>query len=267
MVKHAEKKTGILLVAFGTSVTEAQKTYGHIESIVSQTFAHVEIRWAFTSAFVRKKLLKAGQHTLSPLSALAQMADEGFTHVAVQSLHVIPGYEYHDLLQIAHTLQNLPKGIVRIEVGAPLLSSHADLQMAARRLVDWSLGFRSSTEALVLMGHGTSHPANVYYPAFQHYLHQIDANVFLGTIEGYPTLDDVTHQLKSQGIGKAWLFPFLTVAGDHAVHDMTGTEDGNWLQQLAKEGIGAHPIMQGLGSIDSVVGIWAMHLEQAMLKL
>jgi sirohydrochlorin cobaltochelatase len=47
------------------------------------------------------------------------MMEEGFTRVAVQSLHTIRGEEYDDLVQTARAFEYLPEGMHRIKVGAP----------------------------------------------------------------------------------------------------------------------------------------------------
>ena len=49
-------KKAILLVAFGTSIPEAQTAYDQIDAAVKKTFPGTEIRWAFTSKIIRAKL-------------------------------------------------------------------------------------------------------------------------------------------------------------------------------------------------------------------
>ena len=49
---HGDKrpmKKGILLVAFGTTVTEAQISFENIERSTKQTFPGIPIRWGYTS--------------------------------------------------------------------------------------------------------------------------------------------------------------------------------------------------------------------------
>ena len=93
----APKKVGILLVAFGSSLPSAQVSFDNIENTTKAAYPDIPLRWAYTSHIIRKKLAKQGKHLDSPEVALAKMQDEGFTHVAVQSLHTIGGAEYHDL--------------------------------------------------------------------------------------------------------------------------------------------------------------------------
>ena len=101
------KKKGILLVAFGSSLPEAQVSFRNIDKKVKTAFPDIPVRWAYTSSIIRKKLAKQGNHLDSPEVALAKMMDEGFTHVAVQSLHTIGGEEFHDLRINAHAFSDM----------------------------------------------------------------------------------------------------------------------------------------------------------------
>ncbi|MFT3739215.1 MAG: sirohydrochlorin cobaltochelatase [Breznakibacter sp.] len=267
MAAQKVPKTGILLVAFGTSVPDAQRAYRQIEQRVQAAFPDTGIRWGFTSSMVRHKLEQSGQTAYSPASALARMADEGFTHVAVQSLHVIPGYEYHDLLRVVHSMQGLPKGIQRITVGDPLLTSHDDMASVTGILANWVQTFRHPGDAVVFMGHGTNHPSNIYYPGLQFYLGERDPMLFVGTVEGYPSVDDVVKKLKTRLPQKVWLVPLMTVAGDHALNDMTGNNGQSWEEIMQREQIPAQAVLKGLGQIDEITDVWIAHLRTALGQL
>ena len=264
---HGEKqpdKTGILLVAFGTSVPEAQASFKNIDAKVKEAFPGVEVRWAYTSRIIRDKLAKEGQFIDSPAVALARMADEGFTRVAVQSLHTIPGEEYDYLVETARAFAGLPKGLKNVLVGRPLLSIPDDLEKAADAMIANFPKARKVNEAVVLMGHGTPHPGNSMYPAMQYVFSKKDANVFVGTVEGQPSLDDVVTQLKARGIKKAWLIPFMSVAGDHAHNDMAGSEDDSWKSVLTEAGIDCETVLKGTAEYDNMAALWVDHLKQIM---
>ncbi len=261
-----EKKTGILLTAFGTSIPQAQKAFDNIDGKVRNAFPGVAVRWAYTSEIIRRKLAKQGKVLLSPVEALAKMREEGFTHVAVQSLHTIPGQEYHDLLATAHAFQAASKAM-KVVVGDPLLSSHQDLERTAEAMLAAIPEKRKPGEAVVLMGHGTHHPANAYYPALQYYLWKKDPNVFVGTVEGTPSLEDIQAELKARSLKRAWLMPFMSVAGDHARNDMAGDDPDSWKSILTKAGIECTPILKGTAEYDDVVDIWLAHLRTAMNHL
>ena len=80
------KGPAILLVTFGTSFPSAQASFVNIEQQVKKAFPNTEIRWAYTSKIIRKKLAKQGQLIDSPEVAMARLMDEGYAKVVMQSL-------------------------------------------------------------------------------------------------------------------------------------------------------------------------------------
>ena len=257
-------KKGVLLVAFGTSVPEAQAVFKNVEEKVKATFPGVPVRWAFTSKIIRDKLAKEGQQLDSVAEAMAKMQDEDFTDVAVQSLHTIPGAEYDDTVAIVKAFEGLPGGIRHISIGCPLLSSTEDMMASVDAMMANFPKERKPDEAVVLMGHGTHHPGNAYYPAIQYFFWKKDKNVFVGTVEGSPELDDVMAELKARGIKKVYLMPFMAVAGDHAMNDMAGDEPDSWKSVLTKAGFECQAVLQGTAGYDQIVAIWIEHLKRAM---
>lgn len=261
------QKTGVLLVAFGTSVPEAKADLKNVEKHVKEAFPGVPVRWAWTSAIIRDIMAERGDPVKSPAQALADMAADGFTRVAVQSLHTIPGEEYHALVKTARSFGWIPKGLERVAVGYPLLAHPEDFQRAAAAMIQAAPDARKPGEALVLLGHGTHHPGNAAYPAMQYYLHNRDKNALIGTVEGSPTLDNVLFELKAMRAKKAYLLPFMAVAGDHAVNDMAGDGPGSWKSVLEKHGFEVECVLQGTAGIDAVADIWVDHLRAAMERL
>lgn len=260
-----DPKTGILLVAFGSTVPEGRAALDNVDALVRQTFPNYEVRWAYSSSIVRRVLAEEQDiHVDSPSMALAKMMDEGFTHVVVQSLHTIPGEEYNALLTTALAFSGMPKGMDVVVVGDPLLSSNEDFIRVADILMSVLPAERTPDQAVVLMGHGTPHPANAMYAALQYHLWQRDPNVLVGTVEGTPTLDDVVAELKARGVTKAWLLPFMAVAGDHAMNDMAGGEEDSWLSVLTAQGIECETVLKGTAEYDAVVDVWIDHLTAAL---
>ena len=256
----APEKKGIVLVAFGTSHGEAMGAFDHIERMVKDAFPGVAVFWAFTSSVIRRKLTDEGHAVYSPAEMLARMGAAGFTRVAVQSLHVIPGQEYEGLRKTINAFLHMPKGIGTIRLGRPLLFSHNDIKIACERL---SMIFPcpAEHEAVVLMGHGTSHPSNVYYPGIQYYLWQLSPRYWLATVEGYPSLQDILPKLKEQAIRQVRLVPFLSVAGNHARDDMAGEKPDSWKSILEARGFRVCTELKGLAEYDGIASIWVDHLK------
>lgn len=255
-----EQKTGILLVTFGSSEASAQISFDNIDKKVQETYPEIPVKWAYSSHIIRKKLAKQGKMLDSPEVALAKMADQGFTHVAVQSLHTIAGAEYHDVRRVVGAFQEMGK-FESIILGYPLLATQDDMARAARAILATIPKERKKNEAVVLMGHGTHHPANAFYAALMFQVQLQDPNIFIGTVEGYPEIDTITALLKKKSIEKVYLMPFMSVAGDHAKNDMAGNAKDSWKTILTREGFECVPILKGTAEFDQFVDMWVDHLS------
>jgi sirohydrochlorin cobaltochelatase len=111
------------------------------------------------------------------------------------------------------------------------------------------------------MGHGTHHPSNAFYAALMFQLQLKDPNIFVGTVEGYPEVDLIKELMLKNKIKKAYLMPFMSVAGDHAKNDMASDEDDSWKSIFSKAGIQCVPILKGTAEYDVFVEMWVDHLE------
>ena len=256
----APKKVGILLVAFGSSEPSARVSFENIDKKTRAAYSGIPIRWAYTSHIIRKKLAKQGKHLDSPEVALAKMQDEGFTHVAVQSLHTIGGAEYHDLRRTVSAFKMMG-GFQRIILGYPLLATQEDMQRTVNAILSTIPSERQKSDAVVFMGHGTHHPSNAFYAALMFQLQQEDPNIFVGTVEGYPEVDLIKKLLLKKGIRKAYLMPFMSVAGDHAKNDMASDEEDSWKSILTRAGLQCVPILRGTAEYDDFVAIWVDHIR------
>ncbi len=261
------KDTAILLAAFGTTVPGADGVYAQIESRARCLFPGVDIFWAYTSKVVREKLAAQGLVFNSPVQALGLMAESGFSRVALQSLLIIPGLEHHDLIRTRAALEGLPKGIQRISLGAPLLSTTRDLQRFTQAMLENVPPKREPGEAVIFMGHGSLHPANALYAALQYHFWILDQNIYVGAVEGTPGLEDIIPLLQKNRIRKALLLPLMVVAGDHALKDMAGRQTESWASVLQAMGIETKVTMKGLGAYENVREIWLDHLRDAVASL
>jgi sirohydrochlorin cobaltochelatase len=257
------KKIGILLVAFGSTIPEAQVSFENIDRSVKAAYPDIPVRWAYTSSIIRKKLAKLGKHLDSPEVALAKMLEDGFTHVAVQSLHTIGGEEFHDLRRSAHAF-HYTGGFQRILVGYPLLATQKDMERTTEAILQNVPKARKKDEAVVLMGHGTHHPSNAFYAALMFQVQRKDPRIFIGCVEGYPEIDEIKAMLKQKNIKKAYLMPFMSVAGDHARNDMAGPEEDSWKSMLSAAGIDCVPILKGTAEYANFIQIWVDHLGSVL---
>jgi sirohydrochlorin cobaltochelatase len=263
---HGDKrpmKKGILLVAFGSTIPEAHVSFDNIEQSVKKGLPGVPVYWSYTSRIIIKKMAKEGKQLATPAEGLAKMMRENFTHVVVQSLHTIPGAEFHGMLKNVHKFAGMDKGIKKVLVGYPLMATSEDVQRVAEAIIKVIPKERKKKEGVVLMGHGTHHPANVYYAALAYHLQKLDPNVFVGTVEGWPEIDDIKADLKKRRIKRVYLMPFMSVAGDHARNDMAGPAADSWKSILEKEGINCVVVLKGTAEFQEFVDIWVDHLRSA----
>ena len=127
--------------------------------------------------------------------------------------------------------------------------------------------------AIVFMGHGTSHEANVTYNQMQAQMDNLGyKNVFIGTVEGEPedtACDVVIGKVKDAGYTKVILRPLMVVAGDHANNDMADPEDPeSWFSQFTASGAFESVDCQinGLGEITAVQDLYIKHVADAMAQ-
>ncbi len=145
--------------------------------------------------------------------------------------------------------------------------SLASLSPAARALGYAGLLPQIICIALILMGHGTHHPANIYYPGLQYSLDRLDPLILIGTVEGTPSLEDVRRVLATHKVAKVYLQPFMAVSGDHAMNDMAGDEEDSWKSVLTRDGLTCVPILRGTAESPVFVEIWLDHLQTALDRL
>ncbi len=269
LAKQGERppaKKAVLLVAFGTSDPEAAKTFEIIEKRARERFPGIEMRWAYTSKMVRAKLAKQGRLLDSPETALARLMGEGYTHVAILSLHTIPGEEFHELNQNARLFGQMSGGFQKVLVARPLLSSSRDMETVARALLK-NIPGRKAGDAVVFMGHGTEHhPADAVYLAMNQVLQELDANAFVAAVEGSSSLEKVIPRLKKLKVKKVFLVPLMSVAGDHAKNDMAGDEKESWKSILTEKGFTVEPILKGTAEVPEIVDVWLDHLESVFSR-
>ncbi len=257
----------ILLVAFGTSVPEAAKALDEIEKRVRERYGETEVRWAFTSRTIRARAAARGIKLDSPETALAGLMDEGYTHAAVLSLHIVPGREFHELYHNAMRFEGMCGGFKKILIARPLLGNHDDMVKVADLLTGQYVP-RGSDEGVVFIGHGNKrHPSDAVYLAMSSLLSDMNPRVFAGTVQGHPTPRELIPKLKAARLRKFRLIPLMTVAGDHARKDMAGDGPESWKSILVESGCEVEPVFHGLAENPEVVSIWLDHLDEVFRAL
>ena len=266
MDESASIKTGILLAAFGSASPLGERALGLFAGRVRQVFPGIPVRWAFTSDRMRSRLAAAGKKTDSVKKALCRMGFERYTHVAVQSLHLIPGKEYESLLEEVESALGAG-GPRHISVGLPLLHEAADVGRAAGALLRHLPGERTADEAVVCMGHGTWHGGSAGYRALSEAVSVRDGKIFIGTLEGGRDIDHLLPDIAATGAKSVWLLPLLSVIGKHAEKDMAGEHPESWRSRIAAAGFACRVRLTGTAEYEGFAQIWLDHLEAALQQL
>ena len=261
----ATAKPAIVLAAFGTT-TNAFPTYKNIENQVKERFPGYEIRWAFTSKMVRHKVKEEQHKELKSLPEVLQdLKKEGYTKIAIQSLHLAPGKEWEGVVKQSRKVPGLT-----VALGSPLLSSKAD-EVGTIKALSQEFPADLQKTAVVLVGHGSPDPkAQATYASFAQLLRsRYPKNVFFGLVEfEKPGKEEVLQEVKKSGVTSVVFIPFLLVAGDHVQHDILGSGPESWKSGLLKMGnYRVEGITQGLGYQKEIVKIYLDHLAQALKGL
>ena len=256
-----KEKSAILIVSFGTSMPEARKAIDNLVNAAKNSFPDFEVRLAFTSNIIRRKLAREFNENISnPVEALAKLNDEGFEDVYIMPTHIIPGEEYDEIKNVYSAFKVLKGkyGFDKLKLGKPFMNSSKDCERMAEILISrFKKQLEDKETGIILMGHGTpEHFANALYSLLQVELDKkLYGRFFLGTVEAAPEIDDVAANLKRHPeIKKLVLSPLMIVAGDHANNDLAGEEDEeSWLNILKSKGyenISAYLV--GLGEDENI---------------
>lgn len=255
-----ETKKAILAVSFGTSHNDTRKiTIDAIEQDMQAAFPDYALYRAWTSKMIIKKVnARDGVHIFTVKEAMEQMLQDGITDVLVQPTHVINGIENDLMKEDALAYQ---EQFHSISFGDPLLTSEQD-NLAVIEAITSEFKDLEKDDVLVLMGHGTTHYANAIYAALDYtFKDKGYSNIFLGTVEAYPTMESLLKMVHAYNPKKVVLAPFMIVAGDHAKNDMASDEPDSWYSQFKAEGYEVEPVLKGLGEYSGIRKLFIEHLK------
>ena len=252
-------KQALIVVSFGTSVPHARESITAVEDVLRQAAPNRDFYRAFTSPTIRRILSGRGELILGLPELLEQLQREGYGDVVIQPTHFLYGIEYDKLRD---TVSEYSLRFSRMTLGKPLLCGTEALRTLAGILAQM---YGQAQSAVVLLGHGSEHYANLTYPAMQTALHLAGLrNAYVGTVEGWPGFDEVLAQLQSGDWREVLLVPMMLVAGDHALNDMAGAEEDSWKSRLEAQGFSVRCHMSGLGMLPGVQQLYRTHLEEIL---
>ena len=260
----AEVKPVLLAVSFGSSYNETREAnIGAIEADLQAAYPEYEVRRAFTSQIVIDILEeREGMEIDNVTEAMDRLVADGVKEVVVQPTHVMPGFEYDDVMaEIADYADKFDS----MKVGNALLTTDEDYDAVVATLLEETAEYNNEGTAVVFMGHGTHHEANETYTRLQKRLHAAGAtNYFIGTVEGAPLVDEVLTAVQATDATKVVLLPLMIVAGDHANNDMAGDEEDSWKTVFTDAGYEVECVLKGLGEYAGIRALQVKHAGEAI---
>lgn len=254
---------GILYISFGTTYDEARKRdIDSVHEAIKSKYPTTLVEQAFTSDMIRRRLRDRGISYPSVEEALIKMKREGVTNLTLSLGLLLPGEEYKNkILKVVELYRN---EFESIRIARPLMATDADISFVARAIT--KMYEPQENYAYVLMGHGTKDASNLLYAMLEQEVYrQGRADIFIGTVEAEPTIEDITHRLTEGNYSSVILAPLMQVAGDHATKDMAGG-DGSWEESLKRSGFEVHTVLRGLGSYKEFIDRYVALIECAEEK-
>ncbi len=261
---NMQPKPVLLVVSFGTSFADArEKNITAIEDALAVSFPEYEVRRAFTSGMIRRKLRERDGIAIDSVSeAMERLVRDGVQQVVVQPTHVMGGKEYDEMAQDVRAYEGR---FASLKIGRALLSDDQDLDALIAVMFSADAAMVPSDTALVYMGHGTDHEANRVYARLQEKLLSAGRqNIFIGTVEAAPTVADVLSRMRRGAFRRAVLLPLMIVAGDHATNDMAGDEEGSWKRIFQRAGYETECVLRGLGECPAIWQMIVAHCAATM---
>lgn len=295
MTKCADKKNGIVLTMFGTSVEYALPGLLHIRDRMSARFVQTPVRIAFTSKIIRQiwqnraadisyrishpEVPEDILHVRSPEATILDFQEKGVDSFVVQPVHIAPAgndasfnYDGNGFGTFSSATPGA-ESIRRIIFGRPALGTHGaiypyaeDIISVVRALSGDAALARQEKAALYYMGHGNKNCATsrVYSELVEEMRRQHpDISTVMTLIEDGPLFDETVSELKRIGVQKILLKPFMLVAGDHVRKDMVGDGPRSLKTRLEAKGFVVVPIFKGLGEEDAFADIIVQHAMDA----
>jgi len=289
---HLPDKKAVVLAGFGTSYPSALVAITNIQEKVQKVFPKVKVQIAFTSNIIRniwhkrqddarflaehKDIPKEILYVKGPLATIADLQDAGYRTIVVQPLHVYSGEEYADLISYVRglnaikTIKKKYTPFVKLVIGRPVLGKngvvhdyHKDMEAAAKTMAPDVTFALQNGAALVYMGHGNEYYSTGIYAEFQQVMRRMypQVKIFIGTVEGFPSRNDVVASVTRLGVKKIILKPLMIVAGDHANNDMAGKDEDSWKSTFKRAGVRVKCVIHGMGENMDWDEIYVDHIK------
>lgn len=265
---NEENKDAIVVMTFGTTFKDTRaKTIDATVDAIKAAHPGVKVVTAYTSHIIIDRVkAKEGITFPTPEEALDALKAEGYTRVALASLDIIPGMEYdYD----KGVYQNYKDKFKKMTLGTSLMywqgqEGQADDVTETLEALKTQFPKQGPDDAILIMAHGTPQVSNAYYSVIQAKIDEMGLkNVYIYTVEGWPSLETVLPKLKAAGIKTVTLMPFMMVAGDHANNDMAGEDSDSHKSILEAAGFKVTPYIHGIGENKEIQKLYVKRVGDA----
>ena len=265
-------KDAIVVMTFGTTFKDTRtKTIDATVDAIKAAHPGVKVVTAYTSHIIIDRVAKnEGIKFPTPEEALEQLKAAGYSRVALVSLDVLPGMEYNYDMGV---YQNYKNDFKKMTLGTSLMywqgqAEQADDVTETIKAMATQFPKQGKHDAILIMAHGTPQVSNAYYSVIQAKIDELGyKNVYVYTVEGWPSLETVMPKLKANGIKNVTLMPMMMVAGDHANNDMAGSEPDSHKSILEKAGYKVTPYIHGIGENKAIQAIYVERANDAWQAL
>lgn len=262
-----DPKTAILLVAAGTTRDGAKQILDKCVSAFKKAYPDTVVRYAVESELVRQVMIGEGIIERSPLGALADFIDEGFSKIIVQPLYITPGDGLHSLYNVVHILNSFSgkhgsSGIEGILISKPLLMNTKDYTAAAQAIASY-FTIPSDAEALVMVSSTDESGADAALCQLQLVMDGITGgNIVIGNSCGYPDPEWVMKRLEHINAEKVILAPFALIPGKHVMYKLKGKNQDSWKNRLEAAGYTVSVSEKALGESADIAGLLIASLAE-----
>lgn len=252
-------KPPIVIAAFGLSPATLA-TCDYLATRIHEDFPASEIIWSYAARGRTGTKPPENPVYPSPAEVLRQLAARGVNKVVLQSLHLLPGTEFHDFRR------TLNRSAVTCGMGMPLLATPEDFH-AIGEILRPAITARPG-KAILLIGHGTAHPTWTAYYGLEKILRRsFGERVFVGVIEKFPDSATLPAEIRAAGFTEVCIIPCLLVAGMHFRRDIAGENPGSWTTRLRDCDLEVETIDHGLGLFPGMDKLISRHIAQALIHL
>ena len=238
----------IILATFGSADDEVRKLFDTLAAEISAAFPKFEVRQAFTSNFMIRKLARRNIFVPTVDAAISSLRAEGYRKIFVLPTLLTAGEEFDNKIKICAADD--------VEIISPLLSNDCATPFDKKVFVTISECFpHADDEILILIGHGSPHRHNPVYENLQ----KLSDEILIGVLEptDTPNFDDVVTRLKTFRTEKILLAPMLFNGGVHLSQDISVT----WRENLSKLGYKVRVSTFGLGTFEKFRSLYVEKLR------